>query len=199
VHERTAWSALVIDSAFIVVVGVAALLLRTIDLDTFPYGLHGDEGWTGLDARAILDGESRWPYTRAALGQPSGPMFWVAPFEAWLGPSTMATRLPMALLGVGTVVLGFFAMRTLFGRPAAWAWAVLAAFNSWLVFYNRTGFTASAMPFTEVAAVLALALALRSRWWPWYIVAGFVIGAGIYGYYSYPLVAFGLATSCCTS
>jgi hypothetical protein len=98
----------------------------------------------------------------------------------------------MALLGVGTVVLGFFALRELFDRPTAWIGAVLLALSSWLIFYNRTGYTVSAMPFTEFASLLAAALALRTRWWPWYVVAGFIVGAGIYGYYSYPLFALGL-------
>ena len=69
---------------------------------------------------------------------------------------------------------------------------MLAAFSSWLIFYNRTGFTASFMPFTEMASLLAVAWALKKGWWPWYLLAGLVVGAGIYGYYSYPLFAIGL-------
>jgi hypothetical protein len=182
------------DMLFVTLVAIAALLLRTIDLGDFPWGMHGDEAWTGLDANVILDGHPGeiWPYTRAALGQPSGPMFWAAPFEWAFGPTVVATRLPMAVAGVLTVVVGFFAMRELFNRPAAYAWAVLAAFSSWLIFYNRTGYTVSFFPLTEMASLLAVALALRRRWWPWYIGAGLIVGAGIYGYFSYPLFAVGL-------
>ena len=187
-------TALARDLAFIALVALAAVLLRVFELADSPFGLHGDEAWTGLDARAILDGQKDiiWPYTRAALGQPSGPMFYTVPFEALLGPSVLAIRLPMALLGAATVVVGFFAMRELFGRPAAYAWAVLAAGSSWLIFYNRTGFTVPFMPFTEMLSLLAVTVALKRRWWPWYVLAGFIVGAGIYGYYAYPLFAFGL-------
>ncbi len=183
------------DLGFIAVVAMAALVLRLFELADSPFGLHGDEAWNGLDARAILDGDSGiiWPYTGAALGQPSGPMFYTVPFEALMGPSVLAIRLPMALLGVATVVVGFFAMRELFGRPAAYAWAVLAASSSWLLFYHRTGFTVPFMPFTEMLSLLAVAVALKRRWWLWYVLAGFIVGAGIYGYYAYPLFAFGLA------
>ena len=193
-RDIPAWltSAWAIDVAFILAIAVVALIVRTYDLAVYPLGLHGDEASTGLDARKILDGEDLWPYTLAALGQPSGPMYWTTPFVNAMGSTIVAVRLPMALLGVGTVVLGFFALRELFDRPTAWIGAVLLAFSSWLIFYNRTGYTVSAMPFTEFASLLAVALALRKRWWPWYVVAGFVVGAGIYGYYSYPLFALGL-------
>ncbi|MEX2227818.1 MAG: glycosyltransferase family 39 protein [Dehalococcoidia bacterium] len=196
VANRTlpAWltSAWAIDLAFVTAIAVVALVVRTYDLANYPYGIHGDEASTGLDGRKILDGVDLWPYTAAALGQPSGPMYWTTPFVAVMGSTIAAVRLPMALLGVGTVVLGFFALRELFDRPTAYIGAVLIAFSSWLIFYNRTGYTASAMPFTEFASLLAVALALKHRWWPWSVAAGFVVGAGIYGYYSYPLFALGL-------
>lgn len=192
--ELPAWltSASAIDLAFVTAIALVALVVRTYDLANYPYGLHGDEASTGLDARRILDGVDLWPYTAAALGQPSGPMYWATPFVDVMGSTVAAVRLPMALLGVGTVVLGFFALRELFDRPTAYIGAVLLAFSSWLVFYNRTGYTVSAMPFTEMASLLAVALALKKRWWPWSVAAGFVVGAGIYGYYSYPLFALGL-------
>ena len=188
------WTAGLVDALFIVAIALVALLLRTLELSDYPQGLHGDEAWNGLDARSILDGNASavWPWTPAALGQPAGPMFLTVPFEWALGPSIVAVRLPQALLGVGTVILGFFAMRELFGRPAAYVWAFLAACSAWLLFYNRTGFTVSAMPFAETASLLAVAVALKKQSWPWYLGAGIVVGAGLYGYYSYPLFAVGL-------
>jgi 4-amino-4-deoxy-L-arabinose transferase-like glycosyltransferase len=193
-QEMPAWltSAWAIDLAFVAAIAIVALIVRTYDLAVYPPGLHGDEASTGLDARQIIDGVDLWPYTLAALGQPSGPMYWTTPFVDAMGSTIVAVRLPMALLGVGTVVLGFYALRELFDRPTAWIGAVLLAMSSWLIFYNPPGYTVSAMPFTEFASLLAVALALRKRWWPWYVAAGFVVGAGIYGYYSYPLFALGL-------
>ncbi|HYM15967.1 MAG TPA: glycosyltransferase family 39 protein [Dehalococcoidia bacterium] len=171
----------------------AALLMRLWGLSGLPHGLHGDEAATGLDARKILAGTDLFPYTPSALGQPSGPMYWAALWIKLLGSTIFAVRLAMALLGVGTVVLGYYAFRLLFGRPVAWAGATMLAFSSWLVFYNRTGFTASAMPFTEMAALLAVAVALRKGSPAWFILAGAVVGAGIYGYFSFPLFAVALA------
>lgn len=185
-----AWVA---DGVLLLVLAFLALVVRTVDLSNYPPGLHGDEAWTVLDARDIIDGVSKWPYTDAALGQPAGPMYFSVPFEGIWGPSILAARLPQAIIGALTVVVGFYAILVLFGRPMAWIWAVLAAFSSWLIFYNRTGFTVSAFPLTEMASLLAVGLALRSRWWPWYVAAGIVVGAGLYGYFSYPLFAVGLA------
>ncbi|MBF6600270.1 MAG: glycosyltransferase family 39 protein [Dehalococcoidia bacterium] len=192
---RPGWltNAIALDLAFVAAIAAVALVLRVVGLGGLPAGLHGDEASTGLDARKILAGQSVWPYTPSALGQPSAPMYWAAVWVKLLGSTAVAVRLPMALIGVGTVVLGFFALRELFGRPAAYAGAILLAFSSWLIFYNRTGFTASAMPFTELASVLALAVALRKGTWPWFLLAGAVVGAGIYGYFAYPLFVVGLA------
>lgn len=185
-------SAWALDIIFVTAVAAVAFAVRVYDLGGYPNGLHGDEAATGLDARAILDGADLWPYTLAALGQPSGPMYWTAPFIDALGSTISAVRMPMAVLGVGTVVLAFFALRELFDRPTAYIGAVLVALSSWLIFYNRTGYTVSSMPFAEFASLLAVAMALKKRWWPWSVAAGFVVGAGIYGYYSYPLFALGL-------
>ncbi len=186
-HER------LVELAFVAAVTVAALFMRLWNLSTLPHGLHGDEAATGLDARKILDGVHLFPYTPSALGQPAGPMYWAAIWIKLLGSTVFSVRLPMALFGVGTVVLGYYAFRLLFGRPVAWAGATMLAFSSWLVFYNRTGFTASAMPFTEMASLLAVAIALRRQNALWFIAAGAVVGAGIYGYFSFPLFAVALA------
>jgi len=195
VFSRPAWltNALLLELAFVAAATAAALALRTWGLSTLPHGLHGDEAATGLDARQILAGHSLFPYTPSALGQPAGPMYWAAVWVKLLGPTIVAVRLPMALLGAGTVVLGFYTFKLLFGRATAWAGTVLLAFSSWLIFYNRTGFTVSAMPFTEMAALLAVALALKKGSAAWFILGGIVVGLGVYGYFSYPLFAFALA------
>lgn len=180
------------DAAFVAVVAFVALLLRIVNLSATPSGLHGDEAVTGLDAARILDGQQVFPYTAGALGQPSGFMYVVAPFVRVMGQTIEAVRLPSALLGTLTVVVAFYAVRELFGRPAAWIAAVLLAFSSWLLFYNRAGYPVTVMPLTEVASLLAVAVAVRTLRWYWAIVAGAVVGAGIYGYYSYPLFAVAL-------
>ena len=182
-----------LDVAFIVVVALAALVVRTIGLEHWPDGLHGDEAVTGLDAAGILDGQSVFPYTPHALGQPSGFMYVTAPFIAIGGHSVIWLRLASACVGVATVVAGFFAIREWFGRPAAWIAAIMLAFSSWLIFYNRTAYPVTTMPLTEFASLLALGIAVRTGRWYAAVAAGAVIGAGIYGYYSYPLFALGLA------
>lgn len=192
---RPAWltNERLLELGFVAAVTVAALFMRLWNLSDLPYGLHGDEAATGLDARKILDGTHLFPYTPSALGQPAGPMYWAAVWVKLLGSTVFSVRLPMTLFGVGTVICGYYAFRLLFGRPVAWAGATMLAFSSWLVFYNRTGFTASAMPFAEMASLLAVALAVRKESVGWYLVAGAAVGAGIYGYFSYPLFAVALA------
>jgi 4-amino-4-deoxy-L-arabinose transferase-like glycosyltransferase len=108
------------------------------------------------------------------------------------GTSLAAVRVPMAIFGVATVFLSSFMLRSMFGRTAAYAGSFLLTFSAWLVFFNRTGFTVSAFPLTEVAAVLVVWLAVTRQSWSLAVLAGLVVGMGIYGYFAYPLFALAL-------
>ncbi len=76
-----------------------------------------------------------------------------APFVGLFGLDETTTRLPVALLGVATVVLAGLLGRLWFGEIAGLATALLLAFEPWHVNYSRIAFPASVVPFFTVAAL----------------------------------------------
>src|SRR5436309_2066706 len=67
-----------------------AAFLRLYALDIYPAGFHGDEAWTGLEARRILTEGTIGVWSIAANGQPALPFYWTA-FIFSLFDSTIAT------------------------------------------------------------------------------------------------------------
>src|SRR5260221_7213075 len=97
-----------------------AALIRCVDLGSVPYGLHGDEALTGLDARRILAEGWIGPYVYpSGLGQPAGPLYFTALVFAVFGESVSTLRGSMAVFGVATVLMTLGLAHRWFGRPTA--------------------------------------------------------------------------------
>ena len=98
--SRAGWRALLVPA--LIVLGAAAL--RVWRLDAVPLGLHNDEAWTGIGARAVLHEGWIGPYLYpSGLGQPAGPVYLTALLFLVLPQTTFTLRLSMALLGVAAV------------------------------------------------------------------------------------------------
>jgi len=173
--------------------------LRFWRLASVPLGLHGDEAWTGLDARrAVVDG---WigPYLLSALGQPIGPVYWTGLLFAFLPDTTWVLRGSMAFFGVLTIPLSYATFRVMFGRGVAGLAALLLCVMMWHLHLSRTAFMVQTWPFVEMAVLLALFAAIERRSLPLFAVAGVFAGFGVYTYNSYlvflpvPLVAIVIA------
>lgn len=172
-----------------VAVTALAALIRCLDLGSVPYGLHGDEALTGLDARRILAEGWIGPYVYpSGLGQPAGPLYFTALVFAIFGESVATLRGSMAVFGVATVLMTFGLAHRWFGRPTAVVAALLLATMPWHFQLSRTAFMVTTWPLAVVGTCYLLTLACtadRSRWWS--LVAGVVGGLGIYTYNAYPL------------
>ncbi len=171
----------------------AAIVPRVVDLVGVPPGLHGDEAWTGLRARDILRGVQVGPFDKIhGLGQPAGMEYLTAAFVKVFGSSILTLRLPMALLGAATVPLTYWLARETFDRRTAVISAALLAFLGWHVHFSRIALPPASWPFFEVLACVFMVLALRTRAWWQFVLAGAVLGMGIYTYSSYNIfvVAF---------
>jgi 4-amino-4-deoxy-L-arabinose transferase-like glycosyltransferase len=161
--------------------------LRLWRLDSVPLGLHGDEAWTGLDARRVVEEGWIGPYLLSALGQPIGPVYWTAGFFAVLPDTTFVLRLSMAVFGVATIPLAYVTFRVMFDRTVGAFASFLLAVMMWHLHLSRTAFMVQVQPFVELAALLVLVLALRRRSLWLYGAAGAITGAGVYAYNSYLL------------
>ena len=181
--------ALWLEVAAVTLVVLAALLFRTVSLSSLPAGFHGDEAVVGLEAKRILDEGEIGVYSRRAAGQPTGPIYLVAP-SIWLfGQTVFAVRIVPALLGTLTVLALYVVLRRNFGVPVALIGAgVLAAMN-WHIHFARLGFPLEAWPLVAVLLAGAAVEAVRSNDWRWWAVTGALTGSGIYVYNAHPLLA----------
>ena len=80
-------------------IGLLALALRVIDLDTIPPTLGGDEGSQGVEALKILRGELVNPFTTSWMSVPTMSFFFNTLTIGPLGHTAFALRLPWALIG----------------------------------------------------------------------------------------------------
>jgi 4-amino-4-deoxy-L-arabinose transferase-like glycosyltransferase len=168
-------------------VTLLAAFVRIYRIETFPPGLHGDEAWTGIDARRVLDEGWIGPYVPSALGQPSGPLYWTALVFKLFGDGLLQLRLSMAVLGVATVGVTYFAACQMFDRRTGLLACALLAFMSWHILFSRTAFMVTAQPLAEAVFLATFFLAFKRDSYLLYGVAGAVLGIGVYSYNAYPV------------
>ncbi len=176
-----------VDLAIVAAITLLAAVLRIWHLGSVPLGLHGDEAWTGIDARRVLHEGYIGPYLPSAVGQPIGPLYFTALLFKLFSDTTFVLRLSMALFGVATIPLVYCAFATMFNRTVAAFAALLLAVMMWHLHLSRTGFMVVAWPFIEMAVLLVLWHAHQRRSLALFILAGGLAGLGVYSYNAYLL------------
>ena len=175
------------EIALVLAITAFAAGLRLWRLDTVPLGLHGDEAWTGLDARRVLHEGWIGPYVESALGQPTGPLYFTALLFSFLPDTTFTLRFSMALFGIATIPLAYFAFRSMFDATAAAFAALLLSVMTWHLQLTRTAFMVGSWPFIEMAVMWALFAGVRRRSPALIALAGALTGLGVYTYNAYAL------------
>ncbi len=173
---------------------ILAAVLRFWNLSGLPTGLHGDEGVVGYEARRILQTGSIGPYSPDALGQPTGPIYLVAPVLLVLGNEIITVRLVPALLGTLSVLALFGLIRRFSDEKTALAGAFILAALAWHIHYARIGFPLESWPLVCIFVAWTTLGALEKSDWRWWALAGWVNGCGFYVYNAHPLF-FGAAAS----
>ncbi len=185
------WAARLDLTVLALLTGVAAVL-RVVLLEEIPGGLHGDEAWTGLDARRVLEEGWVGPYVTSALGQPAGPLYFAAPFVEVFGNTVFSIRFAMAVLGIATVPVAYLTFRVMFDRPMAVFAALLLASSMWHLHYSRIAFMVISWPLMELITLLFLFWGMKTGRLALYGLAGLALGLGIYAYNAYPIFALPL-------
>lgn len=169
--------------------------LRLYKLDMFPAGFHGDEGWTGIEARRILRDGFIGFWSPSALGQATLPFYWTAIFFKIFGESINAARLSFALLTVFWIPFFYLLVRLIFSRTTA----VIATFllitgSTPLAFSRRADFIA--ISFSFFPAIFFFLLSLKTNKKIYFILAGIFIGLSHHMYASYWItpIIFGVFT-----
>jgi len=182
------WSLSRIELAALVVILVAGVLLRFVDLANTPPGVQGDEAAIAIEGQRIRADGWIGPYSPIAAGTPTGALYAVALGQVWFGDSILTVRLVSAFFGSLTILALFFVVRRSFGSTAGLLAAGLLAAMGWHIHYSRLGFPNIVWPFIVVAGLGALVEAVRGNNRRYWALAGALFGLGVYTYNSHVVV-----------
>ncbi|NJN83317.1 MAG: glycosyltransferase family 39 protein [Caldilineaceae bacterium] len=171
-----------------------AALLRLWQLDLLPPGLFFDEAYNGLDARAVVEGTSRPIYFAANNGREPFYLYLQALAIVLLGPTPYALRITSALIGIVTVPVIYWLVRTVLasddhteGRAPALSWVALIAATAVAVSFWQVSI--SRLAFRAILLAPLSALAMLFLWRAWvrnrradYAWAGFWVALALYTY-----------------
>ncbi len=182
------WEAL----ALLLIILLAAAL-RLCSLKTLPPGLHFDEGFKGVTARALLGGAAPQLFFEDDMGEEPIAIYLVAFTLGLFGQKPWAIRLLSAIVGMLTVPLVWYLGRELFrswvvGLGAALVLAILY----WHVSFSRIGMEPILVPFFATLAFAALSWGLNSDRLLAFVLTGLALGGSLYTYkagYFVPILA----------
>jgi 4-amino-4-deoxy-L-arabinose transferase-like glycosyltransferase len=184
--------------------------LRFYRLTEVPPGLHFDEGFKGVTARALLAGAPPRLFFESDMGEEPMAMYLVAAALSLVGQEPWVVRLPSAIVGTLTVPLAWWLGRELYalacpprdrerlpGQIVGLGAALVLAILYWHLSFSRIGMEPILVPFFATLAFAALAHGLNlsnSPKSPYlsFALAGLALGGSLYTYkagYFVPLVA----------
>ncbi|MCA9998982.1 MAG: glycosyltransferase family 39 protein [Anaerolineales bacterium] len=167
---------------FLLLLLLAAFLLRVWRLETIPFTLGGDEASQGLEAVRVLEGTLRNPLGTGWLGVPTMSFFFNSLTIALFGRTIFGLRLAWALVGTANVLVTFLLVRRLAGEKMGWLTAVLLATYHYHIHFSRLGSNQIADPLFLSLALWLLVRALdegKRRDWG---LVGLVSGFAFYFY-----------------
>lgn len=162
-------------------IGLTAVFLRLLNLNSLPPGLYRDEAHNGLDALAVLDGEHPI-FFEGNNGREPLYIYLTAVSIHFLGNTITAVRLPAAIAGALAALIVYKLAALWFGRRtglfAAWLWAV----TLWPVHLSRIGLRPILFVPLFAATLWLGTLAYRKQSARHWALAGAVYGLAFYTY-----------------
>ncbi len=185
---RNRWIAGLLPLVLIVAIGAA---LRFYRIGELPPGLYRDEGYYGLDALSVLEGNFA-VYFPANNGREGLFMYALAASIALFGRTPEALRIASAFIGTTTLVAIYFAGRTMFSPRIGALSAAILAITFWHLAISRVAFRAITLPLVMCAMMAFIFAGLRTNELRPRIVyaalAGAAFGLAFYTYTSAQLV-----------
>jgi len=165
-----------------------AFFLRVHDIATNPPELFEDEISGAMSAWSVVTTghdviADHLPLFTTRLG-PQLPLYGLStvPFQAVLGHTAVAVRLPAVLLGTALVPLLYLLLLQLTGRRVALIGAALIAVLPWAVHFGRVGWDNAAYPAVLLAGCVLLLDAVRRGSSRRLVVAAVVLALSAYTY-----------------
>jgi streptogramin lyase/4-amino-4-deoxy-L-arabinose transferase-like glycosyltransferase len=164
-----------------------AVWLRLWRFDELPFGTWYDEAENGLQALRILQTPEFWPLFVGSIHAPAHYLYLITwAFEAF-GVSTQSIRLVSVVMGVATVLAGYWVGRELFGRMGGLLLAFLLAVARWNINFSRIGMYNASTPLFELLVIGLLLRGLRRGRYLDYALAGLALGWGLCFYAAFQL------------
>ena len=139
--------------ALVVLMLIIGILVRTIGIDQKPNALMVDEASAGYEAFSILNyGMDRngntLPVFLVAWGSGQNALlsYLIIPFIKLIGLSTLAIRLPMAILGCISLVVFYCLLKRIAGRKIALIGLTFLAICPWHIMKSRWGLESNLFP-----------------------------------------------------
>jgi 4-amino-4-deoxy-L-arabinose transferase-like glycosyltransferase len=170
--------------AAIAALTIVALLVRVIALEHLPGNFSGDEGEMGMEARAVLDGVSRDPFTTGWESHPTLWFFLQAASLRVFGDSVLGLRLLSALLGTATVPVLYLYARRPFGARVALAASTLLAVYHFHIHFSRIGLNNIADPPVALLAFACFFEGCRRRSPFLFALSGIFLGVDQHLYFA---------------
>ncbi|BCX04143.1 MAG: membrane protein [Candidatus Roseilinea sp.] len=143
----------------IVAIGAA---LRFYRIGELPPGLYRDEGYYGLDALRVLDGDLAI-YFAANNGREGLFMYVLAAGVRLFGRTPEALRAASAFVGTLTIVAIYFAARNMFSPRIGALSAAILAITFWHLAISRVAFRAITLPLVLCAMMAFIFAGLRTN------------------------------------
>ena len=165
---------------------LAALLLRVPNLASIPPDIHGDEAEIGRQARVLLDGG---PIFYFGWFDVPGLSFAIpAPLISLFGNDLYGLRAASVLQSLAAILLLYMITKRMFGTRVALLASLFLAIAQWNIHFSRTG---SHYMQAQLATLLALYLLLRAldtKKVFYFVATGMAIGLCLNVYYSARLI-----------
>ena len=164
-------------------------LVRVSFLDSFPSGLNQDEASAGYEAFAILTtgmdrhgNQAPVHFVSWGSGQNVLYSYLAIPFIALLGNTTIALRLPMALLSCVTLYALYYTIASLKDEKTALLFLAFLAINPWHISKSRWALESNLFPELVLLTLLLLLYSIRKKKYVFFYLSAFLFGLSSYSY-----------------
>lgn len=185
---REWWRAHRLEVLIVALIGLAALLVRVIGLETYPYAFVNDEGEVGWEGLNILQGIKSNFFVTGWAGQPMLSFLPVALSIKVFGLTAVAVRILAVLQGTLAVISLYLLAREAFGRSIALFSACFLVALPWQVHFSRLGVMNVGDSFYSATVLWLTYRALRRGRYLDYLLPGLMTGLTLYTYVGSRLV-----------
>ncbi len=167
-------------------------LLRVYRIDSIPPGIFVDETNAAGDALRILDGWHASPFGVGWFETPLGYVYYLAGLIKIFGPTYYTLKVASLIPAILTLVAFYPLARELFGPRVALIALAFLAFNRWHMTMSRWGWNEVAPPLFHILTVYFLLRGSRTHNLGDFILAGVLMGLGMYTYLASRLVVLAI-------